>query len=574
MLMNKKQKSGTFYSLASKIMGSKYHVLVFVVAFALTGGTFLLMSSKAAIPYATDPSHAAACVQNTPSKTAVRPGENFTAVVRIQNTGSSTFSGAFGTALAEYRDGPGIWSASGLDLSGNVPPGGIATFNLSLKAPSNPGLYSFEWGMAIVFQGYIRNPCTGVGIAVANPPTVTLVANNQNSNISVTKGASLALSWTSANNPSSCTASGSWGGAKAGSGLESRTGDTGSTGTKTYTLTCSNVVGSGSATRAVTVTAPPPAPATPSTGTPTKTPAKSSGSNTSKNKTTTQTPSAASAASVTTPPGVAEAFSARVVDESSIELTWKSPTYEGIITGYELERSTNKTDWTKINDDLIPDNMFTDTDVKFETTYYYRLKTVGANKMKSDYATTEVTTNKFESNTSDGETTLTSEDQRVNVYIPDDAIDGDALCTLRNNADLLPPTKNKYEPFEGPYQILCKKADGSIIANFKTPVRITVNAEKSGFKKLAYFNYTSDWEEVDGTLEKSLGTFEIKDQTSFAVLGQKSSTPLWLKIIISIIVLLVVIVGGLRLIYFVKGIQQRNAIKQKSEDYYHKEHGI
>jgi len=566
MVFNRKRRINTEHTAGSLIM-SKYRNLVFIMAFALTGGIFLLISSSAApIPYVNDPSHASQCVQNSPSKTIVAPGETFTAVVKLKNTGSSTFSSAYGTSLYDFNYGPEVWSASGKELSGNVGPGGTATFNLRVKAPPNPGTYKFEWGMLIVYNGFIRSACTGVNVTVARAPAITLLANSQNNNITVTRGASLSIGWSSSSSVAqSCVASGSWGGAKGASGAETRTGDTATAGTKTYSLACSNAGGASSVSRTVTVNNPPSTvPSKPGT---TSKPGSTS-------KPSTSSPQSTAKPVVLTAPPIPDSFSATVEDEAAILLSWKQPAFDGIITGYEIERSTDQTTWAKINQDNIEGETFTDTDVKFETTYYYRIRAIGQGDLKSPYASTEVTTTQFESNTSEGETVLTSEDQRVNVYVPDDAIDEEAKCILRNDDELLAPAKDKYQPFQGPYQILCKKADGSIIGNFKTPVRITVNNEKSGFKKLAYFTYASDWQEVEGTLEDNQGSFEIIDQTSFAVLGQKSTTPLWLKIILFLIISVVVVIVTLRIIYFIKNKKAQSDFDRKNEDYYHKEHGI
>lgn len=502
MIFHKKHKINTEHPKGSLIK-SKYHLLVFILSFAITGGVLLLLSTSAAVIYTSDPGHASKCIENRPKdgRTTFRPGENFTATVRIQNTGTTYFAGDFGMGLGDLNYAPAVWNASGTDLSGNVGPGGVAAFNLNLKAPATPGAYRFEWGVGIAFNGFIRDSCTGTVITVANPPAPT----------------------------------------------------------PTPTPTPS----------------PTPAP-TPSPGTTAKPPTTSSTPRTTTkpsgtNRTTTTTPSSPV---VTTPPPTPTDFSGKATDDSTVQLSWKSSVYAGTLLGYELERSKDTVTWEKITTELVADEVFTDTDIKYETTYNYRVRAVGQNDLKSEFATTTVTTNPFESNTSDGESVLTSEDQRVNVYIPDSAIEGDAQCSLRNDNDLLAPTKDKFEPFAGPYQILCKKADGALIGNFKSAVRVTINNEKSGYSKLAYFSYASDWQEVEGKLEDNTGSFEIQDQTSFAVLGQKSSTPLWLKIIIAIIVLGVTIIGGLRLLYFIKNKQAQNDFARKNEDYYHKEHGI
>ncbi|MCA9325823.1 hypothetical protein KDA23_07260 [Candidatus Saccharibacteria bacterium] len=69
-------------------------------------------------------------------------------------------------------------------------------------------------------------------------PTVTLTAKPG----TISVGGYSALTWTSGNNPETCTASGSWKGAKTQVGAES-TGRVTKSGTKTYTLTCQNEAG-------------------------------------------------------------------------------------------------------------------------------------------------------------------------------------------------------------------------------------------------------------------------------------------------------------------------------------------
>ncbi len=95
--------------------------------------------------------------------------------------------------------------------------------------------------------GYANN----VPLTVTNPPApvVSLSANP----ISVSVGSSSNLTWSATNSPTSCTASGSWSGAKASSGTQS-TGALGTAQTYTYTLACSNAGGTGSASTSVTAT--------------------------------------------------------------------------------------------------------------------------------------------------------------------------------------------------------------------------------------------------------------------------------------------------------------------------------
>jgi len=95
-------------------------------------------------------------------------------------------------------------------------------------------------------------------VSTTQAPTVTLVA----SPASILAGESSNLTWTTSNNPTSCNASGEWGGSKAVGGGTESTGAL-SAGTYTYTIVCSNLAGtSPPSTATVTVTSPPSLPPT------------------------------------------------------------------------------------------------------------------------------------------------------------------------------------------------------------------------------------------------------------------------------------------------------------------------
>lgn len=555
--------------------------IVFII-FGVIGGIYLYLSTQAAGTYVTDPQHRAACIENSPSKTIVRPGEVFTARVRIQNVGSSTFSGAFGTLLGEFRDGPEVWNASGKELSSNIPPGGIATFNLTARAPSTPGVYPFEWAMGIVFKGFIPTACTGKTVQVINPPSVSLKANGQG-NISLQRGSGLTLNWSSTNSPTRCVASGNWGGDKPGSGSESRTGDTSTTGTKTYTLACSNGVGSGSDTRQVTITSPP-APPTSSGGSGSSSGGGGGGGSTSSGGSRpTPTPAAPpSGGSTSTPPNPATPteppttptnFSASIKNDTTVELTWTKPEFNGVLAGYELERSQNQQDWQKVQEQVIENETYSDTVVGFETKYYYRIRAVDYSDNKSEYASTEITTPPFTANFISDEVTITSEDGKLSVRIPKEAIDGDAQCSLRNNNAILPPEIGRFENAAGPYEVLCKTKDGNIIESFNSPLAVTYKTEDLNYASLSYFAYGEDWQEIQGQYSDNVGFFEIKDQTSFTIMGKVKSTPLIVRVVIVLAIIATLIFGSLFGFYMYSRYKLNKSAKNKYDDYYRKEHG-
>lgn len=93
-----------------------------------------------------------------------------------------------------------------------------------------------------------------VSIVVNTPPPVVTIGADPNP---AEVGDPVTISWTATNNPTSCTATGQWAGQSfAGKNLSGdnivRTGDTGSPGTITYTIACSNSGGT-SSTRSITI---------------------------------------------------------------------------------------------------------------------------------------------------------------------------------------------------------------------------------------------------------------------------------------------------------------------------------
>ncbi len=562
--------------------GAPHKAGAFVLAFAAIGGVFMLFSTKAAIPYVPDTQHRATCVENSPSKTVVRPGEQFTARIRIRNTGTSTYHPDFAVYLEELREGGRIWNASGTNLSQPVGPNGIATFNLSMRAPSTPGTYSFNWGIAIAMKGFMRNPCTGKTIRVMNPPSVTLQANNQNKNISITRGGNLTLQWSASNSPSNCTASGSWSGGKPASGSENRAGDARSAGTRTYRLTCSNAVGSSSATRTVTVNNPPapapqprpspppagPAPARPSQPRANPSPAPSSP----------RTPPRTSPADNDSPEPVSVpepqppiTLSALAVGDSTVRLTWGKADNDSSTHGFEVQRSTDNKDWQTLQE-YTTDEVYIDSDVQFETKYYYRVRSIGWEDKKSKFANVEVTTNPFTSNTSGSDLTLESEDRQITVVIPDAAITEDAFCSLRNDHSKPAPEIKNHEVALGPYEVLCKTRDSAIITDFKAPLDVSVQTEAEPYIALKLYGYDDSWTEI-ADITTAAGSPQAVTTPHFAVLGEKKSSPLILKIAIGLGIAAGTIAGGVILLGLLGRYKQQRAIKSKLADYRSKERG-
>lgn len=539
----------------------------------------MLLKSSAATTYATYPPHHAACTQNTATtpynNLYARPGQRFSAQVKMKNDGTSNFSPSYGFILVEFNNGvtTNYWKASGGTLSGDVTPGNTATFNLTVTAPSQVGSYGFNWAMYIIYNGVVREPCTGKVLTVKNPPAASLSLNNQASNISVTQGAGLTLSWSASNGPTGCTASGSWSGARAVSGSENRTSDTATVGTKTYTLQCANQVGSGSPiTRTVTVNAPAPTASPPPASSPTpSTPAPP------PSAAATRTSSNNSPVSVvttdTTPPSTPGNFLA-AYNENVVDLRWDAATDDRGVSGYQLERSLDQSQWQTIGETSINGTAYTDPDVNFQTTYYYRLRAVDDSGNASALAAAQVTTGSFAPNAG-GEKALvlTSDDGVAVVTIPTGALNETASCDLRSSKYLYPNAKG-YASISGPYELLCKLANSSRVTAYAQPVTVQVilsDSQKKQYTAYKFYTRESDWAEIKEVSADN--SFVLGNSNDFALMGKTKKTPLWQKILITLFVIAAVAGAGLVGLTRLYRWRLKRQIEQKNRDSYNKERG-
>ncbi len=169
-------------------------------------------------------------------------------------------------------------SAPGLDINyrilvdGNTVANGVANqYRADLTGTCTGGTCGFTqdlWGLISpnvqhTVRVQAQNPYnaswfdlsgTNKTIRCSLPPSVDLKANNQDGTIRLTSPAQYTLSWTSTN-ADTCSASGNWSGSKSQTGSLNYSGIT--VGTFTYTLTCSNPIGSASDSVTVIVYNPP-----------------------------------------------------------------------------------------------------------------------------------------------------------------------------------------------------------------------------------------------------------------------------------------------------------------------------
>ncbi|MCA9325826.1 hypothetical protein KDA23_07275 [Candidatus Saccharibacteria bacterium] len=169
-------------------------------------------------------------------------------VVSISSSPISITSGSSSNISWSATNSPTSCVASG-DWSGSKSSSG--TFGTGTLTTVKTYSYTLSCSNA----GGSDSATTTVNVSSGGPsakPVVTISV----SPASIGTGSSATISWSATNSPTSCTASGSWSGSKSASGSAS-TGVISSAGTNTYTLSCTNAVGTGSSSDTLTIIAVP-----------------------------------------------------------------------------------------------------------------------------------------------------------------------------------------------------------------------------------------------------------------------------------------------------------------------------
>jgi len=91
----------------------------------------------------------AAFVSQTPPPGLMTAGQSYGVSITMRNTGTSTWSPAFGDLLGSQNPaGNSTWGLSQVLLPGSVAPGAQVTLAFTVTAPPAPGTYNFQWRMA------------------------------------------------------------------------------------------------------------------------------------------------------------------------------------------------------------------------------------------------------------------------------------------------------------------------------------------------------------------------------------------------------------------------------------------
>jgi hypothetical protein len=321
---------------------------------------------------------------------------------------------------------------------------------------------------------------------------------------------------------------------------------------------------------------PAPAPSPSPSPTPSPSPAPSGGQQQGGSGAGTANPSPAPAD--TQPPSSPTNFRASMGPNStSVLLTWDAATDNVVVQGYKLERSVDGQNWESVSKD-VNGTSYNDADVKFNTKYTYRLAAFDNTFNFSPYATAELTTNQFTSNATSGQdVTLTSADGFVNAFIPGGTFTEDVLCAIEEQTGSLGPAITDYNLVAGPYEIICKKNDGTILGSLGDAIEVTVTVpgeERSKYGSISYFAQEGEqWNKLKVTStdkRTKADKFQLKDTHVFAVMGKAKHTSPWIKLVFIIFFILLIVGAGIvGLLWW-----RRRKLRDQYDDYWRKSQGF
>jgi hypothetical protein len=100
--------------------------------------------------------------------TVMNPGQSYSVLVRMRNTGTTTWNTSTYRLGSQNPQDNTTWGASRLGLAAAVAPGSDATFSFTVKAPSTPGSYSFQWQMVENSAGFFGSASANVVVSVGS----------------------------------------------------------------------------------------------------------------------------------------------------------------------------------------------------------------------------------------------------------------------------------------------------------------------------------------------------------------------------------------------------------------------
>ena len=107
--------------------------------------------------------------QTIADDTIFKPGETFTMIWRLKNSGTSTWTAGY---LLRYFSGNTFGASKEIAIGQEVLPGGEIEVSIQMKAPAGPGKYLSVWVMSDVNRSNFKEPVY-LRIVVAAPVTPT-----------------------------------------------------------------------------------------------------------------------------------------------------------------------------------------------------------------------------------------------------------------------------------------------------------------------------------------------------------------------------------------------------------------
>ena len=258
-------------------------------------------------------------------------------------------------------------------------------------------------------------------------------------------------------------------------------------------------------------------------------------------------------------------------------MSWTASTDNIAVAGYELDRSTDMLNWTPVTTSTITDTFYEDDTVDFSTTYYYRLRAFDATNNYSSYASTNITSSGFQVNLDPSRaSTITSDDKLVSIQIPAGSLTQPTFCIISTSQAISPLPATKSKVLAGPYQLVCRDADGNVLSNFTKPLTLSLQLNKidtSGVASVSYYSYENNqWQLIQPqgkTGQSGVVQFDVSNSSAFAVVGKPKSTPLWVKLVITLLVLIGLVIVAWQVMHLLL----RRKYQQQYDDYVNKMHG-
>lgn len=147
-------------------------------------GSFGGYTTNKVVNVLTSPDNSEFVSQSVPAN--MNPGQAYVVTVSMRNTGSAVWTDAAGYKLGSQSPQDNTtWGLNRVPMPTNVAPGVQANFSFFVTAPSQPGMYNFQWRMVRNPAGWFGQYSTNVVVNVGGVPvapanlTATIISNSQ-----------------------------------------------------------------------------------------------------------------------------------------------------------------------------------------------------------------------------------------------------------------------------------------------------------------------------------------------------------------------------------------------------------